>query len=333
MRHPASHRITPYVVFGIVALALHIGGAAAQGAADNYPSRPVTIIIPFATGGSTEFEFRPYAQKLIENTGKQFILDYKAGAGSMVGTAFVAKAVPDGYTVLGSTSSYAALPSLYPELPYDPIKDLASVSLMTKKSSLLVVHPSLPVKNVKEFIAYARSAPGKVNHATSGAGGSPHLRAAYFYNLIGATPTFVHYKGTGQMTLDMVAGRVDAAITLPTLIVSQMKAGKLRVLATTGRERLRLLPEVPTVIESGVPGFEFSGWGAMWAPAGTPAAIVNKLSLEMAKVARAPEIVQRFGEEGWQMIGSTPDELRQWVIEEINITRRLVKETGITMEQ
>ena len=318
-----------FATLAALAATLTCAGAFAQGAGD-YPAKPVVIIIPFAPGGSTEFEFRPYAIKLSENFGRQFVLDYKPGAGSLVGTAFVAKAPADGYTLLGTTSSYAALPSLHADLPYDPMKDLAAVSLMTKKASLLVVHPGVPAKNVKEFIAYAKT--GKVIHSTSGAGGGPHLRAAQFYSQIGATPTFVHYKGTGQMTVDLLAGRVHAAITLPTLIIPQMKTGKLRVLATTGNERIRLLADVPTVGESGLSGFEYSGWRAMFAPGGTPAPILNKLSAEMAKLAKSPDLVQRFGEEGWQMIGSTPEELRRWAASEIDITRRLVKESGIKLD-
>lgn len=302
-------------------------------AADDYPTKPVTLVIPFTPGGSTEFEFRPYAQELSKALGRQFVMDYRGGAGSLVGTAFVAKAAPDGYTLLGTTGSFAVLPSLHPKLPYDPLKDLAPVSLMSKKSSLLAIHPSLPVTTVREFVAFAKANPKKINHSTSGAGGSPHLRALQLYNLIGIEPTFVHYKGTGPMTVDLVSGRVNVAITLPTLIIPQMKAGKVRVLATTGRKRIRLIPEVPTVSESGLPGYEFSGWGAMYAPGGTPGAIVNKLSAEMAKVAKAPGIVQRAEEQGWDMIGSTPEELRQWTESEIEFTRRLVKEAGIQVGQ
>ncbi len=330
MLHP--NRITLATGLALAAALLCSGGALAQAAADAYPSRPVTIIIPFAAGGSTEFEFRPYAQKLSEFLGRQFVMDYKGGAGSLVGTAYVAKAAPDGYTLLGASGSFAVLPSLHANLGYDPYKDLAAVSLMSKKSSLLVIHPGLPANTVKEFVAYAKANPGKINHSTSGAGGSPHLRALYLYSLIGIEPTFVHYKGTGPMTVDLVSGRVNVAITLPTLIIPQLKTGKVRVLGTTGPQRIRLLPDVPAVSES-LPGFEFSGWGAMYAPGGTPSAIVNKLSAELARVAKVPEIVQRFGDEGWIMIGSTPEELRQWTQAEIEFTRRLVKETGIKIEQ
>ncbi len=322
----------PYL-YAICSFAFLLSGPPAHAQTDAYPSRPVTILIPFAAGGNTEFEYRPYAIKLTENVGRPFILDFKAGAGTLIGTTYVAKAPPDGYLLLGASSSYAALPSLYPDLPYDPNKDLTAVSIMTTKASVLVIHPSLPASTMREFIAYARANPDKINQSTPGAGGAPHLRSLQLYNLIGVTPTFIHYKGTGPLVTDLMAGRVNVAITgLPT-VASQLKSGKLRVIATTGRERMALLPDIPTVAESGVPDYEFSGWGAMLAPGGTPAPIVNRLSAELAKVAKAPDIIQRFRQEGWQMVGSTPEEARRWIASEIEFTRNLVKQTGLKLEQ
>lgn len=317
----------------IAVAALISMAALGQGSPGAYPSRPVTIIIPFPAGGSTELEFRSYAIKLSENIGRPFVLDYKAGAGSMVGTAFVAKAPADGYTLLGTTSSFGALPSLYPALSYDPIKDLAPISMMTSKSSLVVVHPSVPAKNLTEFIAYGKTRPGRINHSTSGAGGAPHLRAEWLYHLTGVQATFVHYKGTGQMTLDLVAGRVDAAITLPTLVIPYIKSGKLRALAATGAERNRLLPDLATVMEQGVPGYDYSAWAGMFAPGGTPAAIINRLNAELVKVARLPDIIQKLGEDGNSMVGNTPEQFRQAIIADINLTRKMVDDTGIKLEQ
>jgi tripartite-type tricarboxylate transporter receptor subunit TctC len=306
------------------------GGALAQ--TENYPSRPVTILIPFAAGGNTEFEYRPYAIKLSELFGKPFVLDFKAGAGTLVGTTFVAKAPPDGYLFLGASSSYAALPALYLDLPFDPNKDLKGVSIMTKKASVLVIHPSLPVTSMKEFIAYARANPDKINQSTPGAGGAPHLRSLQLYSQIGISPTFIHYKGTGPLVTDLMAGRVNVAITgLPT-VSSQVKSGKVRILATTGAQRMALLPDIPTVAESGVAGYEFSGWGALFAPGRTPEPIINRVSAELAKIARMPDIIQRFREEGWQMVGSTPEEAQRWVASEIEFTRDMVKKSGVKIE-
>jgi len=306
------------------------GGALAQ--TDNYPSKPVTILIPFAAGGNTEFEYRPYAIKLSELFGKPFVLDFKAGAGTLVGTTFVAKAPPDGYLFLGASSSYAALPALYPDLPFDPNKDLKGVSIMTKKASVLVIHPSLPVTSMKEFIAYAQANPDKINQSTPGSGGAPHLRSLQLYSQIGISPTFIHYKGTGPLVTDLMAGRVNVAITgLPT-VSSQVKSGKVRILATTGPQRMALLPDIPTVAESGVPGYEFSGWGALFAPGRTPEPIINRVSAELAKIAKMPDIIQRFREEGWQMVGSTPEEAQRWVASEIEFTRNMVKKSGVKIE-
>lgn len=321
---------TAFLLACFFGLLLSGGGTHAQ--IESYPSKPVTILIPFAAGGNTEFEYRPYAIKLSESFGKPFVLDFKAGAGTLVGTTYVAKAPPDGYLFLGASSSFSALTVLYPDLPFNPLKDLTGVSVMTKKSSVLVIHPSLPVSSMKEFIAFARANPDKINQSTPGSGGAPHLRSMQLYSLIGISPTFIHYKGTGPLVADLMAGRVNVAITgLPT-VASQLKSGKLRVLATTGGERMALLPNIPTVAESGLPGYEFSGWGALLAPGGTPAPIVNRISAELAKVAKAPDIIQRFREEGWQMVGSTPDEAQRWIASEIEFTRNIVKQAGIKIE-
>ncbi len=305
----------------------------AQRAVDSWPTRPVTIIIPFAPGGSTELEFRVYANKLTENIGKPFLLDYKPGAGTLVGTNFVAKAAPDGYTVLGTTSSFSAVPSLYPDIPYDPVKDLAPVSQMTSKSSLLVVHPSVPSGNAKEYFAWAKANPGKLNHSTSGAGGGPHLRAEYLYKLVGVQATFVHYKGTGPMTTDLVAGRVHSAMTLPTLVIPFINTGKLRAVGSTGAQRNRLLPDLPTLMEQGATGFDYSAWAGMFAPGTTPAALIHRLQLELVKVAKAPEVIQKLGADGNDMVAGTPEQLAKLVVADIELTRRMVKETGIKLEQ
>ena len=330
---PAVHAAFRYSIVLCAALgALSQGEAMAQGA-DAWPSRPVTMIIPFPSGGSTEVEFRYYVNKLTESLGRPYVFDYKAGAGSMIGTAFVAKAPPDGYTLLGTTSSYGVLPSTYPDLPYDPLKDLIPVSQMTKKSSIIVVAAHLPVKNIPELVAYAKANPGKLNHATSGSGGGPHLRAEWLYKLAGINVTFVHYKGTGQMTLDVVAGRVDSVITLPTLAMQHIKSGKLRVIAGTGEERNPLLPDVPTVSEQGFPTFEYSNWAGVFAPGRTPPAIINKLNTELAKVAKNPEIAHKLGADGNIMVGSTPEQFRKVIISDIAIVRKMVQETGVKLEQ
>lgn len=321
------------LVAGLGCLSAPSSLAQAPRPADAWPARPVTIIIPFTAGGSTELEFRVYANKLTDNIGRPFVLDYKPGAGTLVGNAFVAKAPPDGYTLLGTTSSYSAVPSLYPGLPYDPVKDLAPVSQMSSKSSLLVSHPAVPAANAREFFAWAKAVPGRLNHSTSGAGGGPHLRAEYLYKLMGVQATFVHYKGTGPMTLDLVAGRVHSAMTLPTLVMSYIHAGKLRALGSTGAQRNPLTPQLPTLMEQGATSFDYSAWAGMFAPGATPVALVNRLHAELVKVARAPEVIAKLAEDGNDMVAGTPEQLRRLVIADIELTRRMVQETGIKLEQ
>jgi tripartite-type tricarboxylate transporter receptor subunit TctC len=319
----------------VIALAAFSGlctGASAQSPAANWPNRTVTLVIPFTPGGSTELEFRIYLPHLAKALGQQFVMDYKPGAGTALGTHYVVKAVPDGYTILGTTSSYAAVPAAYPDLPYDPINGIAPVTQMTGKTSLIVVRSALPIRNIKELVEYARANPGKLNHVTSGTGGGPHLRAEWLYRVAKVKVNFIHYKGTAPMRIDLLAGRTDIAMTLPTLIVKSVKDGTLRAIASTGPGKLRdrLMPDVPTVAEQGYPEFGSVTWTGVFAPLNTPREIVEKLSATFAKLSKEPEITKALEPTGAIMIGSTPTDFKAFVAEEVTFIKNMIKDLGIT---
>ena len=315
---------------GLLALS---GTCVAQSIADAYPSKPVQVVIPFPTGGVTDIEARMFMQKVSESTGRPFVLDFKPGAGSTMGTALVAKSAPDGYTLLVITTGYTVAPAFYRNLTYDPVKDLAAVSLLTSRPSLMVVNSLLPVKSIGEYLAFAKASPGKINFGTPGSGSAPHLGGEWLHSLTGTKATFVHYKGTAQMVLDVVAGRLDATISVPTTLLAQVKAGKLRAIATASIDRSALLPDLPTISEQAVPGFDYSSWLGVVAPTATPGAIISKLNAELAKAARAPDIIQKLAIDGTNSVGGPADQFRKLIVSEVDRWRKLVQETGIKLDQ
>ena len=325
----ASPRVLPVCM----TLALSWAGTCGAQSADNYPARPVQVVIPFPTGGVTDIEARMFMAKLAESMGKPFVLDFKPGAGSTLGTALVAKAPADGYTLLVITTGYTVAPAFYKNLSYDPVKDLAAVSLLTSRPSLMVVNAALPVKTIKEYIAYARANPGRINFGTPGSGSAPHLGGEWLHSLTGTKATYVHYKGTAQMVLDVVGGRLDATISVPTTLISQVRSGKLRAIAGASIERSSLFPDLPTIAEQAVPGFDYASWLGVVAPAATPAAIVTRLNAELARVARAPDIVQKLAVDGTNAVGGPVEPFRKLIASEVERWRKLVQETGIKLEE
>lgn len=311
---------------------LHSATVAAQRAADSYPSRPVTIIVPFAAGAVTDLETRLYAQKLTELTGRTFVVDYKPGAGSMIGSAYVAKAAADGYTVLVATPSLSIAQLLYKQLSFDPIRDFAFVSMISKRAPLLLATPSLPVKNVAEYIAYARANPGKLNIGTSGPTGGAHLSMEWLHHSTKTKATFIHYKGGAPSFTALMAGEVHVAIGSLIAMMGQVRAGKARILGVTSAERVKILPDIATVAEQGVPGFEYAPWLGIAAPRATPADIVSRLNAEVVKVAKTPELAARLADDATLMIGSTPEQFAQAVAQEAGRWRKLVDETGMKLE-
>jgi tripartite-type tricarboxylate transporter receptor subunit TctC len=323
--------VTRTQVFFIAACLLSAGANVVQGQS-NYPSRPVTIIIPYAPGGTTDIEARLYTQKIGERMGQPFVLDYKPGAGATLGAGQAAKAAPDGYTLLMHTATFTVAPALYgSKTPYDPIRDFAPISITTMTPDVFIVNASFPAKNLKEYIAYAAANPGKINFGTSGLGGINHLGGAWLHNATKTKVTFIHYKGGADVIRTVTSGEVHAGVSVPLTVLPQVKAGKMRMLAVTTAERVRFMPDVPTVMEQGVPNYEWSQWVGAFAPVKTPAAIIDRLGAEFARAAKLPDVVKAL-ENGKLVVGSTPEELRKLVAREVPAWRRIVEESGAKLE-
>ncbi len=309
------------------------GQVLAQENPSAYPSRPVTMVIPYTPAGPVDVDTRVYSQRLSDAMGKPFVLDYKPGAGSTIGTAYVAKAPPDGYTLLSVTSTLSTNPALYPNLNFDTARDLAPVSLMYTRAFVLLVHPDFPAKSWSEYVAHVRANPGRVNFGTSGAGGIYHIGGAWLHSEIKARVTYVHYKGANPVLMDTIAGRVDAIPSTVFNALPHIKAGKVRAIATLSITRSPLLPELRTVAEQGLAGFDYSSWGGILAPAGTPAPIISRLSGELAKIARTTDVIKRGEADGTVMVGSSPQAFRELLAAEIARWKTVVKDSAIVLEE
>jgi len=312
-----------------VCAALVCAPAAAQDAAANYPSKAVTFISPFVPGGTTDKGARLYGHKLSESLGKPFVVDFKPGAGATVGANYVAKAAPDGHTLLITSAAYTITAATYKNLPYDPIKDLAPVSLTLKRPSLLMVHPSVPVTNYAEYIAYAKANPGKLNFGTTGMGGSYHIAGAWLHGATDTKVTFVHYKGAALLFTDQVAGRVHVSPASIFNALPFIKSGKTRAIFMISGERSALMPDLKTVAEQGIPGFDYSAWEGIFTAAAVSPAIVNKLAAEFGKIAKMPDVINMFKNDGTIMVGSSAPEFRKHVITEITRWKKVVQDHDI----
>ncbi len=320
------------ILFATVALMLFRGGALAQTSAEAFPSRTVTLVVPYAPGGAAEKEARIYAAKLSGFMGQQFIVDLKPGGGTTIATAYVAKSAPDGYTLLAVPSGFAIFPALYKDLPFDTLRDFAPVTQMSKRTSVLIVPPAFPAKTFAEYISYAKANPGQINFGTSGSGDMVHLMGAWIHSATNTVATFVHYKGTGALLPDLLAGRLTA--TASGLAVAPLiKAGKLRALAVTNDNRAKLLPDVPTIAELAIPGFNAVVWQGYSAPASTPATTISRLNDAFVRVARSPDVIAALESDGAVMVGNTPAEFRQVIITETARWRKLIQDNGIQLEQ
>jgi len=308
------------------------GAALAQGAAEAYPARPVRVIVGLAPGGATDIQTRLFAQKLSDSLGRPFVVENRTGAGGTVAYAHVAKSPPDGYTLLGVAGGYTITPVVYSKLPYDPVKDFAPISLVAQAPFLLLTHPSLPVKSVKDLLALARARPGALDCASAGHGTSTHMAFELFKVLSGVRITHVPYKGTGQSLVDAMSGQVHMLFGNVLSSLPHVKAGRLRALGVTTAGRSAVLPDLPTIAESGVPGYENSTWHGWLAPAGTPPAILTRLNAELVKSTRSPDVVDRLAPDGGEPVGSTPEQFSRHIAEELARWGKLVKETGIRFE-
>ncbi|HET9045365.1 MAG TPA: tripartite tricarboxylate transporter substrate binding protein [Casimicrobiaceae bacterium] len=298
-----------------------------------YPTKPVRIVVPFPAGGTTDILARAAAQKLSETWGQQAIVDNRPGAGGNIGAELVAKSAPDGYTLLmGTVGTHAINASLYPKMPYDHVKDFVPVILVAGVPNVLVVNPELPVRSVQELMAYAKANPGKLNFASSGSGTSIHLSGELFKVMTGAQMTHVPYKGSAPALTDLIGGQVQLMFDNLPSSLAFIKAGKLRALAVTSAQRSPALPDVPTVAESGVPGFEASSWFGLLAPAGTPPTIVAKINTDTQKWLASPDAKEKLAAQGANVAGGSPDDFAKHIQSETAKWARVVKESGAKVE-
>jgi tripartite-type tricarboxylate transporter receptor subunit TctC len=306
--------------------------AATASLAQDYPSRPVRVIVPFSPGGAVDGPMRIVAQELGKRLGQQVIVENKPGAGATLGTEIVARASADGYTLLLASQTNAISASLYKSLTYDPIEDFAPISLIGREPGVLVVHPSLPPKSFAEFVAFAKERPGKLDYASSGNGSGQHLFMALLLSATNLQMNHIPYKGSGQATADLLGGQVMVSIPGTAGMVGHIKAGKLRALAVTGAHRSPQLPDVPTVMESGVPGYEAYVWMGLLAPKGTPQAIIDKLHRELMQAIVTPEVKTYMANAGIEVVGSTPAEFNRFFRAEKDLWAKVVRETGAKVD-
>ena len=316
-------------LFVIVALALLAGAVSAQ----SYPSKPVRVVIPWPPGGSNDVVGRIVTQKVGENLGQQFIVDNRAGAGGTIGTDIVVKSQPDGYTIkFGSTSSIAVSPNLYPKLPYDILRDLTPVAQVASAPILLAVHPSVPARTMRDLIALARAKPGQLTYASSGSGSSLHLCGEYLKYLAKIDLLHVPYKGAGLALPDLVAGQVQLLFSDMAPFVPYVKTGRLRILAVTTAERSKLYPDIPTIAESGAPGYDLTGWYGVLVPTGTPRPIIERLHGELMKAMHAPDMQERYVTLGLEPVESTPEQFGTYIRAELAKWGDIIKRSGTRVE-
>jgi len=308
--------------------------ARAQDPATGFPAKTIRIVVPFPPGGVTDRLARMVAQKMQENWGQPVVAENRPGASGMIAAEAVAKSAPDGYTLMmGHIGTHAINVSLFSKLPYDPVKDFAPVSLLVSVPNVLLVHPSVPANSVQELVALAKARPGTLNFASPGTGTSGHMSAELFKSLAGIDIVHVPYKGPGPALQDLVAGQVNMLFDTVASSMPQVRGGKLKGLAVTTRERSAIAPGVPTMAESGVPGYEIAPWFAAYAPAGTPPAVVNKLQAEMARILNLPDVRAAFvDQQGMTLIASSPAELGAHTQREIAKWAQVVKATGAKAE-
>jgi tripartite-type tricarboxylate transporter receptor subunit TctC len=316
------------------ALALLLPFAAtAQSAAQSYPSKPIRLICPFTPAGAVDIASRATANELTRILGQTVTVENKPGAGGNIGGVEVARSAPDGYTILMTTSGIQAInPALYAKMPFDPNKDLATVAPLVSLNNVLVLHPSVPAKSVKEVIALAKSQPGKLNFASSGAGTSIHMSGAMFLHLTGTDMIHIPYKGSGPAVTDLLGGQVMMMFDNIPSSLPHIKAGKLRALATTGAKRDPALPDLPTMAEAGIPGYESGVWFGLMAPAGTPKEIIAKLNAAAVQATKAPEFVKRMTDLGYNIIPGTPEEMAAMSQAEIKRWTPIVKASGARVD-
>ena len=306
-------------------------GTMSDAQAQSYPGKPVRMIIPFAAGGPTDLFGRIVAQKLTELWSQTVVVENRPGASTIIGTEAASKAAPDGYTLLlGTSTSHAANVSLFSKLPYDPNKDFAPISFLGITPLILVVHPSVPAQTVQELIALAKAKPGQLNYA--GGSSSAHAGGSMFRTLAGIDIVHVPYKSNAPGLADVIGGQVQMMFDALNTALPHVNSGRLRALAVTSGQRIGAVPNLPTMIEAGVPGYELTAWFAMYAPAGTPKEIVSKVAADLARIAKMPDVVDKTRSQGIEIASSTPEELAARQRNEITKWAKIVRDSGMVVQ-
>jgi len=319
--------------FAAACLATVLAAPAAAALAQGYPSKPIRMVVTFAAGGGADFVGRLLAQRLTESLGQTVVVDNRAGANGAIGNEAVAKAPPDGYTLLlGAAGPLTVSPALYTKLPFDTLRDFAPITLAASSPFTFALHPSVPARSLKEFIALARSQPGRLNFGSSGTGGSPHLAGELLKSMAKIDVVHVPYKGLGPAITDLLGGQVDMVVADVSLVLPHEKAGRLRALAVTSRERSSVMSHVPTVNEAAIPGYAAGTWYGVLAPAATPADILSRLHAETVKILASPAMRERLATQGSEPGGNAPAQFAAFLRAEIDKWRALVKAANIKVE-
>ena len=316
----------------LVFMALAASAAGAAFSQAGYPSKPVRMVVPSSAGGGTDIVARIIAPELSKRLGQQVVIDNRPGAGTMIGIEVAAKSPPDGYTLLMGLSTLAINSALYKKVPYDPQRDFAPITQAVSSASIIVVHPSIPVKTMKELIAFARARPGQINYASAGTGTYPHMTMELFLSMAKLKMVHIPYKGTGPAMIDMVAGQVATMAATILTGMPQIRAGRLRPLGITSAARSPIVPDIPTVAEAGLPGYESVQWYGMLAPARTPRDIITRLHGDTTRILQQPEIKARFAGDGADPVGSTPEEFTRYIQSELTKWAKVARDAGIQPE-
>ncbi len=320
------------------AIAIAIAGvlgllaATAAHAQQTFPSKPIRFIVPYGPGASTDNVTRIYGQKMLEAWGQAVIVDNRPGGNTVIGSEALVKAPPDGYTILLVVNTHVINPLLIANLPYDPVKDFAPVAIIGSQEFVMAIHPSVPANNLREFIAYARTKPGQLNFSSSGGGGLSHLSGELFNSVAGVRMTHVPYKGGAPAVTDLVAGQVQLMFSSAGAVLPNIKAGKLRAMAVSGKTRIVALPDVPTFAEAGLPNFEATNWFGVLAPAATPRDIVNKLSAELIRVQSLPDVKEKLVNQGVDPWPGGPEQFAALIKSDLEKFARIVKSANIKLE-
>lgn len=298
-----------------------------------WPTKPITLVVPLQPGAAVDIETRLYANRMSENIGRPVVVEYKPGAGSTIGTHYVVKSPPDGHTAVMMAPTFTFSDLSYPNLPYDPHKDIAPISLLSRRPSIVIVHPSFPVKSMKEYIAYAKANPSKVNVGVAGAGSFAELGWQWYHSIVGIKVQIIAYKGGGPTSAALLANEVQIALSGLSQMMPNIKAGKVRLLAVTTAERSKAIPDVPSMAEQGAPGFHYEQWIGVGTTGATPPALVQRLNAEFVRAARSPEVLQKLEDDGTVIVASTAEEFRQRIAADAARWRKVAQDTGAKLAQ